>query len=164
MSSNPSISHKEQINIVPTTATPLLTVKNDLIKEQGWEIPVINSYLGRRTQELRDKTGKLIKFNATDYSPRDEIVKSESFADDNEQKFGTTKIGVITKLDIKGRVFAWVVMARKVEVDSSTNVKKDLGGPAFFYRFLDRDGDGKFELLVIDSSEITVPMWVQKKK
>ena len=148
------------------TGTPPMefprTAPEDLVSEKGWFVPI--------AAKLEQKQTTKSKLNTSDGNEVgvfvDILVCLEEFrftfgseADMKSNNLSNKPLRLIElkRFRVHGNVFQYIVMVEKRESDvaSSTNGSRTFS----LYKLLDRDGDGKFELLIQGNSDNTVPQW-----
>ncbi len=131
------------------------------VKPDGWEIPAPNELKtgDSGTSHQRSADGDLIPITFTNYYPVGEIVTSEPGSLVGYE-FGETKVQSVTSCSINGRIFEYSVLAASIKTSKRAGNTGETGAP-FFYRYYDLNGDGLFETLVTDSSDVPVPDWAQ---
>lgn len=145
-----------------TTGNRIRHVGEDTyVKPDGWEIPAPNELKtgDSGTSHQRSADGDLIPITFTNYYPVGEIVTSEPGSLVGYE-FGETKVQSVTSCSINGRIFEYSVLAASIKTSKRAGNTGETGAP-FFYRYYDLNGDGLFETLVTDSSDVPVPDWAQ---
>jgi hypothetical protein len=97
----------------------------------------------------------------TDYSPDTPFFYTLDIEPSlrNAAVGGLLHLEMIEELKANGKVFGYSIFAAQAATDKSTG-KAYRNGRTFVYRCYDSDGDGKFEVMVVDSSPFLVPGWV----
>lgn len=144
------------------TATIRQAGEDYFIKATGWDMPHL---AGLRTGESSishqpGDDGKLIAINLTNLYPASDVITDEPLASVG-YKLGVFKLVSMVKCDINGHVFEYSQQVTSVISDQKSGKIVENGTP-YFFRYYDMDGDGLFETLVTDSSDIMVPDWAQK--
>jgi len=137
-------------------------LKDKYVREEGWQIPVVpaSDLKSSSVREGETVSGVAVTITASPYVPED-LFTTEPFATIGDAKYGTIKINLITELTVKKRIFGYVMLAART-VKSSESNKLIRSGLGFTFRYLDTDGDGKFETLVFGGPTDKVPDWVAK--
>ena len=131
------------------------------VKPGGWDLlPLGELKKGESSiSHQPGADGKLIAINLTKLYPLSEIITDEPLVSVG-YNLGDLKTLSVIKCEMKGRVFEYSVQAVKVMTEEKTLKIVENGSP-LFYRYYDMDGDGLFETLVTDSSDVLVPDWAQ---
>jgi hypothetical protein len=161
---NTSVSDELNTKISPTPNLQENPPDTDgrIVKKEGWQIPPLKKMrnLGEEVVDMDSEDGESVKVTLTFYAPKDGYRYTEKPSVNNPN----TGVGIdlsmlgFTEFKVKERVFLYSILAitRRFETekrDNSTNERY------FSYQIGDRDGDGKFESLLIDKSKFLVPAW-----
>jgi len=127
------------------------------INSEGWSLPNLYGVKasGTRKERLKDSAGNPLEATIGNF------VLDDTFTDEPFRSiganYGTIKISNVQQFSRNGATFAYLVFAQRTVYDPADRTYSGTG-ITFFYAFVDRDGDGKFETLLRDA-KIVVPEW-----
>ncbi|MCC7307409.1 MAG: hypothetical protein IT173_07575 [Acidobacteria bacterium] len=143
------------------SASPGISCQSDdvCINAEGWRLPSLEGAKASAASKetLKDSSGKNIEVETVNYVL--ENTSTEEPFNLIGKNFGKLKLSFVRQFSKNEKVFAYVIFAQRTKRDDAT--QSDEGtGTIFFFTFVDRDGDGKFETLVRGQKpELTVPDW-----
>ena len=165
------------INILSLSAGPVLHVAavptpqnlpqdtdGRIVKEEGWQIPSPKEKkeIGTKLIDMISEGGKNVKVTTTNYAPVGKIVYSEKTDDPRVTLVRDNLIlGNFVEYKAKGKVFLYTIFARRPNTEKQENGNSSRE-KIFVYQIVDRDGDGKFETLLINSTKFLTPYWVTR--
>lgn len=163
-----SLNNKLEIKTSPSL-TPPNTPQNyeaKFIREEGWKIPMPERAKKMRIieREVKSENGKMVKRTLTIYNPIGEFSfqrESSTSSSGIQIPSESLELESIWEIKINGKIYSYTVVARKAKLNEQTD-NSVLTRHAFPYRYFDTDGDGKFETLVTDDSNILVPSWASQ--
>ena len=158
-----ALKDRSEIKLSSTPSSVIQDSDSKYIKETGWQVPLPEKKKIVKTSKatIDSESGKHVEIVITAYAPIDDFLFRIE-PDNPYQKKGlfdeVLKLESIEEIKVKERIFWYTIFARKAKFgeQKSNNISHE---HAFVYRILDKDGDGKFETLLTDSSKILVPQW-----
>lgn len=168
-----TVSTSSLDNELETKASPSPMLPNSpqnyegkFIKQEGWKIPLPDKKEKMRVieRDVMTENGMKVKRTITIYNPIGDFFfqrESSTSISGSQLKSESLQIQSIWEVKIKEKIYSYTVIARKATPDKQTD-ESVLTKFEFPYRYFDIDGDGKFETLVTDGSEILVPSWASQ--
>ncbi|MCA1623947.1 MAG: DUF2782 domain-containing protein [Acidobacteria bacterium] len=161
-----SLSNKLEIK-TSSSPTPLGISQNNegkFIRQEGWKIPLPEKKEKMRVLErdVMSETGNRVKRTITIYNPIGDFFFYIDHPTSNlgiQMMSGLLQLESIWEVKVKEKIYSYTVIVRKAVPNAQTD-ESILTRHEFPYRYFDIDGDGKFETLVADDSDILVPSWV----
>ena len=154
-------------NLSPIKSEPIITptpelINGQYIKKEGWEVPSQKQKQSIHSNSSKAKTseGETVKVIVDLYVPTDDLITNEPFESIGKKEFGVIKIENFTELKVNNKVFCYILMAHRTKTHPDTGKLISIG-PGFYFRYMDMDGDSKFETLII-AGKTDVPNWVTK--
>jgi hypothetical protein len=155
-----SVSNKLEINASPQP-TPSVSQQNyeaRFIRQEGYKIPFPEKKRKTRVieREVMSENGKKVKRTIILFASGDFLFQRESGTSNSgiEIPSEMLKLKGIWELKIKDKIYSYTITAHNATPNKLIDHEHD-----FIYRYFDMDGDGKFEMLVTDDSEVLVPEW-----
>ena len=102
------------------------------------------------------------KVTITYYKPTTNFIYNEDPVQGTVLVRGDLEVVDFIENKVKEKIFAYTIFARKAKVSQGSMDNNSSHDHTFVYRILDKDGDGKFETLLTDSSKILIPKWVMQ--
>lgn len=159
---------RAQSSLIPqVTSTPYVR-DGRLINEKGWPIPRPDQMEQIRVRYTTGSTGdgKLLTITITDYAPiKEYFYPSEIDPYPSLRDYavgGQLVLKSISELRSNKNIFGYSILAAETEEDKATGMLQRKGH-AFVYRVYDGDGDGKYEIMILDSSPFQIPDWTLKQ-
>lgn len=153
------------LNFVSAPTPPNLPQNDDgrIVKEEGWQIPSPKEKreIGTKLIDMISEDRKSVRVMTTNYAPVEKTIYSEKTDDARVTLVRDNLIlGNFVEYKAKGKVFLYTIFARR-----PMSEKQEIGSSnekIFVYQIVDRDGDGKFETLLIKNSKFLTPSWVSR--
>jgi hypothetical protein len=137
---------------------------NRIIKAEGWQIPSPEKkeQVRKKTKSLNSDEGDAFEVTLTYYVPTERFIYREKPLNDNQIILvkGELELFDFIEYRVKDKIFAYTIFARRYKIDQPNDNSSH--EHKFVYRILDSNGDGKFETLLTDNSELLVPQWILK--
>lgn len=156
-----SLNEERAIETSPTQTDSNQNNQAGII-ESGWQIPLPEKKrtLKKSIVTRVSEDGKNIKVTTTECAPINDFIYEEKLTDYQKTKLisGELQLKTFIENKVNEKIFWYTIFAKQTE---SNEQKSDNSSHnhIFVYRIVDKDGDGKFETRVSDSSEILVPKW-----
>lgn len=134
------------------------------VKTTGWALPEkerFNSKSLPQTQNGFFSDGSQIVLSCTIFTPKNPVVVVDEPFRTIGENLGSYEIDSLVECCGNNLTFLLEVFAHQISENKGSENKTR---HSFFYRYYDEDGDGLFEKLVTDSSEVFVPTWVRDKR
>lgn len=149
-----------ETKVAPTPTSEGL--KDLYVKKEGWEIPRPSKKDFEETKEIEYKTtdGRPVKVTVYSYTASEDLFIRDPIEEVGERGLGLLKIGLISELKFKNKIFCYAVMFNRTQISSDTGKPVSVG-PGSVFRYWDMDGDGKFETLSF-GGEAGLPTWVSQ--
>lgn len=147
-------------SVIDATPTPS-DFRDRYVRDEGWYIPLTSARAGAKTKEVKlaGDDGRSVTCVVYSYSPSEELLTDEPFNSIGRLDYGKIKITFITEMKAKGKVFSYIFLAHKTQVDNQTGRLVETG-PGFSFRYFDMDGDSKFETLSFRDAAGALPDWI----
>ncbi|MCZ2390843.1 MAG: hypothetical protein LC113_07165 [Acidobacteria bacterium] len=148
------------IELKPTAGSGVSCQSNGVcINTAGWRLPDLEGVKASTTaiEELKSSSGDDVDVATVNYV-LDNIFTDEPFSLIGAD-YGKLALSSVKEFSLNEKVFAYVVFAQRTRPNAVTHSYEGTG-TIFFFAFVDRDGDGKFETLLRSlESNFTVPDW-----
>jgi hypothetical protein len=156
-----SLDSKLEVEVSPYPSPPSSPqiYEAKFIRQEGWKIPLPEKRKKTRTieRDVKSENGKSVKRILTIYIPKDDFFYQREVGisnSGNELKSELLKLQSIWEIKANEKKYSYTITARKAKPDEQEDHQHD-----FIYRYFDLDGDGKFETLISNDSEVLVPSW-----
>jgi hypothetical protein len=148
-------------NYTPRTGQKIVENNGQIINDTGWQIPQIkNTTAGEpKIEEMLSVDGRRFNVRKTFFTPNETISYTEDgFSENVTRLHGKLKLVRFQEFKLKEKVFLYSILAREFDENKQAN-NNHMHKEMFIYQILDSDGDGKFETLIDNDSDVLIPKW-----
>jgi hypothetical protein len=152
----------ENGGVPPTKKTSVI---NDgrIINETGWKVPQTkDTTKGTPTvKKINSIEGKSFNVKTTYFTPNNAVLYTEELFSENVTRLhGELVLTRFEEFRLNDKVYLYSILAKENESINRKNANDH--NEMLIYQILDNDGDGIFETLIDNGTDILIPKWVTK--
>ncbi len=157
---NQSLTNMHSEELVEPHPTPAQII-GDHRKADGWPIPKAKKkeFENLTKSDATTQNGKAVTVLVHSYTPSIDLFTSEPYETIGATEYGILKVMRIAELSVNKHLYAYFVTLSRTGINSSSGEREAIGNH-FSIRYLDSDGDSKFEVVSLGMTSSGVPNWV----
>lgn len=154
--------NSENVAVLTPKKTPVI-IEGRLINETGWRVPQTKDTKSWTpiVKKIKSIEGKSFNVKVNYFLPNEKVLYTEELFSENVTRLhGELVLDSFEEFRLNDKVYLYSIVAKENEDINQKNTNAH--NEKLIYQILDNDGDGIFETLIDNGSNVLIPKWCIK--